>query len=153
MTPHLMEATDTVYSSLPIDGVNGGISYFDIIFEVVESTKVIISGSLHADNDPNAYAEAVSSLTREGVPWRRDGPGLLYVERVSQDSRMFYFEAVLSPGLYSLHADANADSGGVASYSVEATLSSVVVTPEPGTGLLVGVGLVLMGSRRRVVGY
>jgi len=116
-------------TDMPGGGQGRGDSIFDLLFEVVEPTEIVMSGL----NDDASF-----SLVREDT-----------------STTIFFFSGyggvdytgVLLPGEYRLRARAY-EFDGYQSYDFVANFSPGVV-PEPGTGLLVALGLVGLSLNRR----
>ena len=113
-------------------------STFSITFEVSVPTPYTLAGSL--SENPVAFNEARFQLS--------GGSGAIFSAGASANTILFSHSGVLAPGQYEVLAEAywhdNLESRppGVASFDFE-----LLAIPEPGTGLLVGSGLLLLAHR------
>ena len=130
-------------------------SIFDITFEVVDPTDVLLSGSFTRDDTGfNPMGAAVTHFAQiedatgavvlggevllpppdDSFP---DPPVLVFTEN-------FAFAGTLGPGVYRvLVSQTYVQGSGQFDFELD-------IVPEPSTALLLGAGLIALGSRRRV---
>ena len=112
-------------------------SIYDITFDVDVATPYRITGAL--DNQSSGVALTFQLFEGASLLYEVDGGGVFGTTALSGQD-------VLAPGTYRLLVQASfsgAGPGDQASYSFE-----LAQIPEPGTGLLVGLGLSVLALRR-----
>ncbi len=135
VTPLLMTAVGSAYGADFYESGNWlRRSTFSIVFDLVETTEAHLEASLASNSLGLAYVSL-------------EGPYGVLVNWTSGDNSSDF---TLAPGRYTIAAVADNPntwpSRLTASYDMSLTLTSI---PEPGTALLLGIGLGLMSLRSR----
>jgi len=123
-------------------GWSSSFSTFNIVFDIPAPTEITLGGELYVERWANASVELIGA------------GGTLFERLHDMDGTVPFSEVlILDAGRYQIRAGASGTAdpfGTYATYSLNVGLSPTAV-PEPGTALLVGLGIVGIAMQRAQV--